>query len=65
MKEESTMKQLIRAMHRKGASEDLIVAILEVLETEENFLKMLEEVSRLKNPSETALLGKAMLIAEP
>ena len=65
MNTETPMRQLIRAMHRKGASEDLIVAVLTVLETEENFLKMLEEVSLMENPSETALLGEAILIAEP
>ena len=59
------MRQLIRVLVRKGASEDLIEAVVSVLETDENFLKMIEELSSLENPSETCILGKAMLIAEP
>lgn len=65
MERETVMRQLIRELIRKGASEDLVEAIVSVLETEENFLKMIEELSKLKNPSETCLLGKAILIAEP
>ena len=65
MRTEETMRQLIRVLVRKGASEDLIEAVVSVLETDENFLKMIEELSSLENPSETCILGKAMLIAEP
>ena len=46
-------------------SEDLIEAVVSVLETDENFLKMIEELSSLENPSETCMLGKAVLIADP
>ena len=65
MRTEETMRQLIRVLVRKGASEDLIEAVVSVLETDENFLKMIEELSSLENPSETCILGKAMLIADP
>ena len=53
MRTEETMRQLIRLLVRKGASEDLIEAVVSVLETDENFLKMIEELSSLENPSET------------
>ena len=59
------MRQLIRVLVRKGTSEDLIEAVVSVLETDENFLKMIEELSSLENPSETCMLGKAVLIADP
>ena len=59
------MRQLIRVLVRKGASEDLIEAVVSVLETDENFLKMIEELSSLENPSETCILGTAVLIADP
>lgn len=65
MRTEETMRQLIRALVRKGVNEDLIEAVVSVLETDENFLKMIEELSSLENPSEICILGKAMLIAEP
>ena len=65
MRTEATMRELIVALVRKGASEDLIESVVSVLETDENFLKMIEELSALENPSETCILGKAMLIAEP
>ena len=65
MRTEETMRQLIRELVRKGASEDLVEAVVSILETDENFLQMIEELSSLKNPSETCILGKAMLIAEP
>ena len=65
MRTEETMRQLIRLLVRKGASEDLIEAVVSVLETDENFLKMIEELSSLENPSETCILGKAVLIADP
>ena len=65
MRTEETMRQLIRALVKKGATEDLIEAIVTVLETDENFIKMIEEISNIDNPTETCMLGKAMLIAEP
>ena len=65
MRTEKTMRQLIRVLVQKGADEDLIEAIVSVLETDENFLKMIEELSGIDNPSETCMLGKAILIAEP
>ena len=65
MRTEETMRQLIRALVRKGVNEDLIEAVVSVLETDENFLKMIEELSSLENPSEICILGRAMLIAEP
>lgn len=65
MRTEEMMRQLIRALVRKGVNEDLIEAVVSVLETDENFLKMIEELSSLENPSEICILGKAMLIAEP
>ena len=64
MRTEATMRQLIQVLVRKGANEDLIEAVVSVLETDENFLKMMEELARVENPSETCILGKAMLIAE-
>ena len=42
----------------------MIEAIVSVLETDENFLKMMDEMARIEHPSETCMLGKAMLIAE-
>ena len=65
MRTEETMRKLIRVLVQKGADEDLIEAIVSVLETDENFLKMIEELSGIDNPSETCMLGKAILIAEP
>ena len=65
MRTEETMRKLIRVLVQKGADEDLIEAIGSVLETDENFLKMIEELSGIDNPSETCMLGKAILIAEP
>ena len=64
MRTEETMRQLIRVLVQKGADEDLIEAIVGVLETDENFLKMIEELSNIDNPSETCMLGKAILITE-
>lgn len=65
MRTEETMRQLIRVLVKKGANEDLIEAIVTALETDENFIKMIEELATLDNPTETCMLGKAMLIAEP
>ena len=65
MRTEETMRKLIRVLVQKGADEDLIEAIVSVLETDENFLKMIEALSGIDNPSETCMLGKAILIAEP
>ena len=65
MRTEETMRQLIHLLVKKGANEDLVEAIVSVLETDENFIKMIEELSTLDNPTETCMLGKAMLIAEP
>ena len=65
MRTEETMRKLIRVLVQKGADEDLIEAIVSVLEIDENFLKMIEELSGIDNPSETCMLGKAILIAEP
>lgn len=64
MRTEKTMRQLIRVLVSKGANEDLVEAVVSILETDENFLKMIEELMSLDNPSETCILGKAMLIAE-
>mgnify|MGYP003515372154 FL=1 len=65
MRTEETMRKLIRVLVQKGADEDLIEAIVSVLETDENFLKMIEELPGIDNPSKTCMLGKAILIAEP
>ena len=65
MTTEATMRELIRVLVKKGANEELIEAVVSALETDENFLKMMEEMSRVENPSESYILGKAMLIAEP
>lgn len=65
MRSDATMRQLIRVLVKKGASEDLVEAVVSALQTDENFLKMIKELSRLENPSETCILGKAILIAEP
>ena len=64
MRTEETMRELIRFLVKKGANEDLIEAIVSVLKTDENFLKMMDEMARIEHPSETCMLGKAMLIAE-
>ena len=64
MKDETAMDNLMRNLARKGASEDLIEALVTLLETDENFTKMQEKVSKLKNPSTSCLLGKALLIAD-
>ena len=64
MKDETAMDNLMRALARKGASNDLIEALVTLLETDENFTKMQEELSKLKNPSDSCLLGKALLIAD-
>ena len=64
MKEESVMRQLIQELAMRQADEDLIEAVLTILETEDNFLKMIEEVLKLEHPSKACLLGKAILIAE-
>lgn len=59
------MRQLIILLVKKGANEDLIEAAVSILETEENFLKMIEEITPVENPSRTYLLGEALLIADP
>ncbi len=64
MKDETAMDNLMRALARKGASNDLIEALVTLLETDGNFTKMQEELSKLKNPSDSCLLGKALLIAD-
>ena len=64
MRTEETMRQLIRDLVRKGANEDLIEAVVSILETDDNFVKMMDELSKVDNPSETCILGKAMLITE-
>ena len=65
MRTEETMRKLIRVLVQKGADEDFIEAIVRVLETDENFLKMIEALSGIDSPSKTCMLGKAILIAEP
>lgn len=64
MKDERAMDNLMRALARKGASNDLIEALVTLLETDGNFTKMQDELSKLKNPSDSCLLGKALLIAD-
>ena len=64
MKDETAMDNLMRALARKGASTDLIEALVTLLETDMNFTKMQEELSKLKNPSDGCLLGKVLLIAD-
>lgn len=64
MKDETAMDNLMRALARKGASIDLIEALVTLLETDGNFTKMQEELSKLKNPSYSCLLGKALLIVD-
>ena len=41
MRTEETMRQLIRVLVKKCANEDLIEAIVTVLETDENYIKMI------------------------
>ena len=64
MKDERAMDNLMRALARKEASNDLIEALVTLLEADGNFTKMQEELSKLKNPSDSCLLGKALLIAD-
>ena len=60
-----TMRALIRELYRKGANEEEIEAVITALETESNCQQMLEELSRVDNPSREWLLGTAILIADP
>jgi len=64
MRTEKTMRQLILMLVQKGADEDLIEAIVSLLETEKNYLKMMEELSTMEKPSKTCMLCKALLIAD-
>ena len=41
MRTDETMRQLIQVLVWKGANEDLIEAIVCILETDENFIKMI------------------------
>lgn len=65
MNEETVMRQLIRMLYRKGADQELILAVVTNLETDENFLKMMEALSKVENPSRTWLLSKSILIGDP
>ena len=60
-----TMRALIHELYRKGADEEEIEAVITALETESNCQQMLEELSRVDNPSREWLLGTAILIADP
>ena len=58
------MGELVQTLKEKGAPEDLAVAIVSILQTEENFQKMLDTLLQIENPSRTRLLGEAILIAD-
>jgi hypothetical protein len=62
---DDAMLQLIRLLIKKGADDELIQDILSELETDENFHKMIEEVTPLEMSSRTDLLEKAIAIANP
>ncbi|MGM9602910.1 MAG: hypothetical protein ACI3W5_15170 [Faecousia sp.] len=70
MNEEMVMRKLIRELIRVGASEELTEAVVSFLSTEKesktiaNYEEMIRQLKPLKNPTETCLLGKALLIAE-
>ena len=65
MIDQDAMRELIRALYRKGANEDEIEAVVTVLETESNFLEMLNKLKQVNNPCREWLLGTAILIADP
>ena len=62
---DDAMMQLIRLLIKKGADDELIQDIISELETDEDFYKMIEEVSPLEMSSRTAFLEKAIAIANP
>ena len=65
MKKVTAERKLIRMMLEMGLGEELIVETLSVLETEANCEKMIPELESMGRPSRTAILGKALLIADP
>lgn len=65
MRTEAKMRELVRELAQKTKDQELMEAVVDVLETDENFETMIQELRRLKNPSRECILGKAILIAEP
>lgn len=59
------MRELMRCLIRKGAEEELICAVIDILETDENADEMIAQIEPLKKPSRTCILGKAVLISDP
>ena len=49
MIDQDAMRELIRALYRKGANEDEIEAVVTVLETESNILEMLNKLKQVKS----------------
>ncbi len=58
------MRKLIRKMIEMGIEKKLIEAVTSLLETEEQFEKMIQALENLQNLTPTTILGRAILIAE-
>ena len=64
MCEQALMDTLIQTLKAMGVSEDLTVGVVSILQTQENFQRMLDILPQIEKPSRTRLLGEAMLIAD-
>ena len=65
MRTVAKMRELAQVLCKKGADQEVIEAVISVLETDKNFERMIKEMNNLKNPSRECMIGKAILIAEP
>ena len=64
MSEEAAMRALVRKLVEKNVDEEMTVAVVSLLETEENYLKMIDQLSEVENPSREWLLAKSLLIPD-
>lgn len=64
MSEEAAMRALVRKLVEKNVDEEMTVAVVSLLETEENYLKMIDQLSKVENPSREWLLAKSLLIPD-
>ena len=58
------MRELIDKMLEMEISEELIEAVVCILETEEQYEKMSQVLDNLQKLTSTTILGKAILIAD-
>ena len=58
------MRELVQKMIEMSIEEELIEAVITLLDTDEQYEKMSQELDHLQNLTSTTILGKAILISD-